>query len=147
MQLQAHGKNTSEIEVLNISIHGLRDSLFSDTSTAKRLIYNFHLLSRFSHMPRMILVAVPTVDRERDLLPTRVDNWPPAAASDKFRAFIKKELIPHVEKKYRVRPYRILCGHSYGGVFCFDVFLKDPDMFTAFISIRAGGYGKRHWRK
>jgi len=92
-------------------------------------------LSFYSHMPRMILIAVTTVDRERDFLPTSVNNWPPVAAADKFHAFLKKELIPLVEKKYRTRPYRILCGHSYGGVFCIDAFLKDPDLFTAYIAI------------
>jgi predicted alpha/beta superfamily hydrolase len=92
-------------------------------------------LSGFAHMPRMIVIAVTTIDRERDFLPTKVNNWPPVAAADKFREFLKKELIPLVGKKYRVRPYRILCGHSYGGVFCIDAFLKDPDLFTAYIAI------------
>jgi predicted alpha/beta superfamily hydrolase len=93
------------------------------------------ILSRYSHMPRMIVVAVTTVDRERDFLSTRVKGWPPKAAADRFRAFFKQELIPLVEKTYRVRPYRILCGHSFGGVFCIDALLKDPDLFTAYISI------------
>jgi hypothetical protein len=92
-------------------------------------------LSFYSHMPRMIVIAVTNIDRERDFLPTSENNWPPVAAADQFRAFLKKELIPLVEKKYRTRPYRILCGHSYGGVFCIDAFLKDPDLFTAYIAI------------
>lgn len=92
-------------------------------------------LSGYAHMPRMILVAVPNVDRERDFLPTSVNDWPPVAAADKFHEFLKKELIPHVEKNYRTRPYRILCGHSYGGTFCIDSFLRDPDLFTAYIAI------------
>jgi len=92
-------------------------------------------LSYFSHMPRMILVAVPNIDRERDFLPTSVDNWPPVAAADKFHAFLKEELIPHIDKQYRARPYRILCGHSYGGLFCIDAFFRDPDLFTVYISI------------
>ncbi len=75
------------------------------------------------------------VDRERDFLPSRVNNWPLKAESAKFLAFLKKELIPMVEKKYRTRPFRILCGHSFGGMFCIETFLKDADLFTTFISI------------
>jgi len=68
-------------------------------------------------------------------LPTQVDGWPPEAGADRFLDFIKKELIPLVESNYRVRPYRILCGHSFGGVFCIDTFLKEPDLFTTIIAI------------
>lgn len=92
-------------------------------------------LSKFSFMPPMILIAIPNVDRERDFLSDQVDNWPVKAESGKFRAFLKDELMPLVEKKYRTRPFRILSGHSFGGVFCIETFLLDPDLFTTFIAI------------
>ena len=93
------------------------------------------VLSKFAHMPKMIVVAVVNVDRERDFLPSRMNNWPPAPAADKFHTFLKTELIPWVDKRYRTRPFRILCGHSFGGVFCAHAFLTDPRLFTAFIAI------------
>lgn len=106
---------------------------------------NFHhisgiveILGYYRHIPRMIVVAVENTDRERDFLPFKTeDDWPPTAGADKFRAFLKKELIPFVEKNYRTFPYRILCGHSFGAVFCFDVFLKEPGLFTAYIAAAA----------
>jgi len=99
------------------------------------------ILSEYSHMPKMILVAVPNVDRDRDFLPTRENGWPPVAAADKFRAFLKKELLPLIDKKYRTRPFRILCGHSNGGTFCVQTFLEDPDLFTTYIAVCPG----LHW--
>ena len=98
------------------------------------------ILSKYSHMPRMILIAIPNIDRERDFLPTRENNWPPVAAADKFRGFLKKELLPLIDKKYRTRPFRILCGHSHGGTFCMQTFLEDPDLFTAYIAVSPGLY-------
>lgn len=105
---------------------------------------NFHHISGivenlayYAHIPRMIVVAVENTNRERDFLPFKVDDWPPVAGADKFRAFLKKELIPFVEKNYRTFPYRILCGHSWGAVFCFDAFLKEPGLFTAYIAASA----------
>ncbi len=92
-------------------------------------------LSKFKHIPDMILVAIKNTNRERDFLSFQFGNWPPVAAADKFRSFIKKELLPAVNEKFRTTPYRILAGHSYGAIFCLDNFMKDPEMFTAFIAI------------
>jgi hypothetical protein len=83
----------------------------------------------------MILVAVVNVDRERDFLPSRMNDWPPNPAADKFRKFLKSELIPWVDRRYRTSAFRILCGHSFGGVFSAHAFLMDPHLFTAFIAI------------
>lgn len=92
-------------------------------------------LSRFSHIPGMILVAVTNTDRERDFLPYQIKNWPPVPGANKFRRFLKDELIPLVDVSFRTTTYRILSGHSHGGLFCIHCFLKEPDIFTAYIAI------------
>jgi predicted alpha/beta superfamily hydrolase len=98
------------------------------------------VLSRLSRMPRMIVIAIPNTDRNRDFLPTRMDNFPPMAAADKFLAFLKEELIPFVDKNYRTVPYRTLCGHSFGGLFSIYSFLDSPELFNAYIIISPSVY-------
>jgi hypothetical protein len=55
--------------------------------------------------------------------------------SDKFISFIKKELIPKIEKEYNTSPYRIIMGHSLGGLFAVDAFVNHTDLFTSYASI------------
>lgn len=98
------------------------------------------VLARLSRMPRMIVVAIPNTDRNRDFLPTRMDDFPPVAAADKFLAFLKDELIPFVDKNYRTAPYRTLCGHSFGGLFSIYSFLESPELFNAYIIISPSVY-------
>lgn len=104
---------------------------------------NFHhvsgivqFLSRLSHMPPMIVVAVINVDRYRDFLPTGVNGWPPVAQADKFLGFLGNELIPFIDEHYRTIPnFRILCGHSYGGIFCLNALFSNPGLFKTYIAV------------
>ena len=111
---------------------------------------NFHhttatldTLSRLAHIPELIVVAVDNTDRTRDLTPSRVhpvaddeeDAFPTSGGADRFLDFFEHELIPHVEASYRVAPYRILIGHSFGGLFAVHALTHRTDLFDAFIAI------------
>ncbi len=85
-------------------------------------------------VPDMLVVAIPNTDRNRDFLPTKMDRFPTSGKADRFLAFFKDELIPHVEQYYNAAPLRILFGHSFGGVFVFNVLLSDPMAFNALIA-------------
>jgi predicted alpha/beta superfamily hydrolase len=109
--------------------------------------YNFHhatgivqFLSSLSIIPKMIVVAVLNTDRNRDFLPTRVDDFPETAGADKFIEFFKDELIPYIDKTYRTVPYRILCGHSFGGLFIVYFMLNNPSLFNAYIAVSPSLY-------
>jgi predicted alpha/beta superfamily hydrolase len=93
-------------------------------------------------IPDLLIVAVanPAASRGRDLTPPATatktrELEPTGGGSANFRAFIANELLPWVDKNYRTRPYRILVGHSYGGLFVIDTLLTDPKLFTAYIAI------------
>jgi uncharacterized protein len=95
-------------------------------------------------IPELIVVAIPNTQRTRDLTPTRSrkgtngKNEPSLASSgggEKFLDFIRDELIPEVEAQYRTRPYRILVGHSFGGLFALNALFHRPDIFNAYIAI------------
>jgi pimeloyl-ACP methyl ester carboxylesterase len=53
----------------------------------------------------------------------------------KFLSFLTRELIPMVDQRYRTRPYRILVGHSHGGLFAAYAFSERPESFQAYLAI------------
>jgi len=88
-------------------------------------------LSRNGRIPQMIVVAIVNVDRIRDFTPTTLDNRPQSGGAKKFISFLQDELFPYIEKNYRTAPYRLLEGHSLGGMFSINVLFEHPRMFQA----------------
>jgi hypothetical protein len=99
-------------------------------------------LARNGRMPEMIVVGITNTDRTRDLTLTRVDqpgnpnaSFPTSGGADKFLKFIETELIPLVESKYRTQPYRVLAGHSLGGLFAVNTMVTRPELFNSYIAV------------
>lgn len=100
-------------------------------------------LSRNGRMSELIVVGITNTDRTRDLSPTHVKTTnpdgqlqlPTSGGGDKFLKFIETELIPEIEKRYRVQPYRILAGHSLGGLFAVHAMLSRPELFNSYIAV------------
>jgi predicted alpha/beta superfamily hydrolase len=95
-------------------------------------------------IPEMIVVAIPNTDRMRDMSPTNVtvgfDGKPQPAlrtsgGMGNFLTFIKTELIPHVEQRYRTMPYRVFIGHSLGGITAINALYTIPETFSAYVAI------------
>ena len=89
----------------------------------------------------LIVVAIANTNRTRDFSPT-VDTTSPATmadagGADNFIAFIDQELKPFIEENYRTADYRILAGHSFGGLFAVYTLFKYPELFDAVIAISA----------
>ncbi|MFW9815501.1 MAG: alpha/beta hydrolase-fold protein, partial [Candidatus Thorarchaeota archaeon] len=55
--------------------------------------------------------------------------------AEKFLEFLKMELIPLVDEKYRTHPFRILAGWSLGGLLTIHSFLYHSDLFSAYLAI------------
>lgn len=108
---------------------------------------NFHyssgVLMQFAmngKMPEAIMVAIPNTDRNRDLTPTHTDpdiqgNPKTSGGGDNFLNFIKTELSPYIEENYTTSEYRVLIGHSLGGLIATHALLEYADFFNAFIAI------------
>lgn len=100
-------------------------------------------LARNGRMSELIVVGITNTDRTRDLTPTKptqagatgAPQFPTAGGGDKFLKFIATELIPDIEKRYRTLPYRILAGHSLGGLFTFHALLSKPDLFHSYVAV------------
>jgi predicted alpha/beta superfamily hydrolase len=87
--------------------------------------------------PEMILVAIDNVDRERDFTVTKIKTVRPntMGGGQNFLDFIEKELIPYIDNTYRTEAYRILTGHSLGGLLAVNAYANNTSIFDAFISI------------
>ncbi len=84
-------------------------------------------------IPEMIVVAVTNTNRTRDFTPTKSGTGLSGGA-DNFLRFLETELLPQVSKDYRTLPYRVLVGHSLGGLFAVDTLLNQK-VFNAFLAI------------
>src|SRR6185295_6041401 len=100
-------------------------------------------LARNGRMSEMIVVGITNTDRTRDLTPTKpsqtgatgAPQFPTAGGADNFLNFIATELIPEIEKTYRTRPYRVLAGHSLGGLFAVHAMVARPDLFQSYVAV------------
>ena len=93
-------------------------------------------------IPNFMVVAIPnTSDRTRDLTPEielneqAAQQFPTAGGADNMLAFLKNELIPHIDQTYNTAPFKLLTGHSFGGLFAVHALLEEPDLFSAYIAI------------
>jgi predicted alpha/beta superfamily hydrolase len=95
-------------------------------------------------VPEMIVVGIPNTDRRRDLTPTHIFIDPPFmdSASSKntgggnnFLSFIEKELIPHIDSLYPTEPYKMLIGHSFGGLAVMNALINRPKLFNSYVCI------------
>ncbi|WP_296317130.1 alpha/beta hydrolase, partial [Winogradskyella sp. UBA3174] len=94
-------------------------------------------MSGNGEIPEMIVVAIQNVDRRRDYTPdktitVRENN---SGGGDKFLSFLEDELIPELNREYRTEPYRILFGHSLGGLLATHAYMKEKTLFNSFISV------------
>ena len=101
-------------------------------------------LSENAVCPDMILVGIPNTDRTRDLTPTHSILYPDGTKSkdlkssgggEKFVWFIEKELIPHIDSVYPVAPYKMLIGHSFGGLTVMNIVINHTNMFNSYVAI------------
>jgi len=97
-------------------------------------------LARNGRMSEMIIVGITNTDRTRDLTPTKAvganaGTFPTAGGADNFLKFIETELIPEIEKNYRTTPYRVLAGHSFGGLFTIHVMITRPELFKSYVAV------------
>lgn len=97
-------------------------------------------LARNGRMSEMIVVGITNTDRTRDLTPSKATGpnaaqFPTAGGADNFLKFIETEVIPEIEKRYRVQPYRVLAGHSFGGLFAIHALVTRPELFNSYVAV------------
>jgi predicted alpha/beta superfamily hydrolase len=92
-------------------------------------------LTEAGRIPEMIVVAISNTDRARDLTPTLPGCTQDCGGSDRFLTFLTHELMPWVDGRYHTAPFRIIAGHSRGGLYVMNTLLNQPDAFNAYIAM------------
>ena len=97
-------------------------------------------LAETERIPPMIVVGIENTERSRDLTPpTQVEIesrfHPKNGGADAFLQFVSSELIPYIDQHYRTRSYKVLVGHSLGGLFAVYTLASNPRLFNAYIAI------------
>lgn len=85
-------------------------------------------------IPEAILVAVGEngkKDFRREVSP----DFGKGGDAAKLRAFLRNELIPAIDKRYRTTEYKALLGQSLAGLFAVDTLLEAPESFNAYVAV------------
>ena len=91
-------------------------------------------------MPESIVVGIVNVDRKRDFtFPTGIksekDKYPTTGGSEKFIAFLEKDLQPWVKGHYKTNSSQSIIGESLGGLLAAEIFIKKPSLFNNYIIV------------
>lgn len=93
-------------------------------------------LASSGDIPQIIVVGIINNNRSKDLTPPGpADNKNSFGGGEEFLRFIETELQPWVTSTFRTHPYRILAGHSFGGLFSIYSMMARPTTFHAFIAL------------
>lgn len=90
-------------------------------------------------MRPFLLVGIENTERRRDLTgPTENAEdrkiAPRVGGSAAFRAFLRDELIPQVERRYRTTKERAIVGESLAGLFVVETLVLQPELFDTYIA-------------
>ncbi|NHJ32638.1 MAG: hypothetical protein FK732_07240 [Asgard group archaeon] len=86
-----------------------------------------HYLYGSGLSPNMIVVGICDNAYHRDFMPHQ-------GGSDDFLRFMKEELIPFIDQRFRTAPFRMLYGQSNAGLLTIYTLLTQPEIFDAYIA-------------
>ncbi|MBK6995313.1 MAG: alpha/beta hydrolase [Lewinellaceae bacterium] len=91
-------------------------------------------------LPKSIVVGIANVDRRRDFtFPTSIEadkkDFPTTGGSEKFIAFLEKELQPFINRTFKTNSSKTLIGQSLGGLLATEILFKKPQLFDQYIII------------
>lgn len=96
-------------------------------------------LGGIGDIPPLIVVGIQSADhRVRDYSPAPLRlpsdlTSEEVGGANRFMEFLSRELTPFIERQYRTQPYRMLMGHSMGGLFAMRALWTEPCLFEALI--------------
>jgi predicted alpha/beta superfamily hydrolase len=103
-------------------------------------LVQFNSFPWVNRVPRSIVVGITNTNRERDMTyPTTIKadktKFPSTGGSEKFIAFIEKEVQPYINKTFRTNGSKTIIGESLGGLLATEILLTKPYMFDRYIII------------
>ncbi len=97
-----------------------------------------HLTEQNGNMicPEMMVVGILSTHRNRDFTPSRdTVAEEESGGSERFTEFLQRELIPYINAHYHPQPFRMLVGHSYGGLFVMQTLVHHASLFNAYAAL------------
>ena len=90
-------------------------------------------------MRPFILVGIENTERRRDLTgPTTSASdqkiAPRVGGSAAFRKFIRQELMPEIQRRYRTTAETAIVGESLAGLFAVETMLLEPALFDTYLA-------------
>lgn len=138
----------------------LPENYSQDTTQTYPVIYLldgnsfFHSLVGFSktfatvrgkYLPPCIIVGIVSTDRTRDFTPTASAAGrdgiitpgavPQGGGSENFNRFLTEELRSVISHSFRTNGHNMLIGHSYGGLFTVNTFLRHTTLFDVYLAV------------
>jgi hypothetical protein len=98
-------------------------------------------LSANGRIPEMLVVGIGGGDRGLDYTPElrRTTQLPPGVTAHggagAFLRVLRDEIVPLVERRYRVSPMRVVTGHSLGGLLAMHALATEPRLFRGYITM------------
>jgi predicted alpha/beta superfamily hydrolase len=88
-------------------------------------------------LPETIVIGINQSknDRRTDDSTYGEDDGLPSGKGAKFFEFVAGELLPYIEKKYRIAPFRIIAGHDITAGYLNFFLYKENPLFNAYISL------------
>ena len=108
------------------------------------MIQQFSQVNGNTICPEMIVVGIDNTDRTRDLTPTHIKEdilyldsslAKTSGGGENFISYLRKELIPYIDSHYPTQPFRMVIGHSFGGLMAMHMLIHHTDLFNVYVSI------------
>ncbi|MDR6195312.1 alpha/beta hydrolase-fold protein [Siphonobacter sp. SORGH_AS_0500] len=135
--------NADSFPVMYMADGGIEEDFPHVANTLAKLIQE-------NKIKPLILVGIENTQRRRDLTGfTEVakdkEIAPVVGGSEKFRSFIKEELFPEINKRYRTTTEKSIIGESLSGLFVVETFFLTPDMFDNYIAFDPSLWWNNHY--
>lgn len=86
-------------------------------------------------LPETIVIGINQRNSRMEDCRFNNNNGLPSGKGADFFEFIGGELLPYIEKKYRIAPFKIIAGHDTTAGFLNFFLYKDNPLFDAYISL------------
>lgn len=135
--------STDSFPVLYMPDGGIKEDFPHIANTLDKLLSE-------NKIPPFILVGIENTERGRDLTGFSEAEYdkqfcPLTDGAKNFRAFISKELMPKINKKYRTTKTKGIIGESLAGLFVMETFFTKPNTFDFYIAMDPSLWWNNHF--
>ncbi|AYN05077.1 alpha/beta hydrolase [Flavobacterium sp. 140616W15] len=135
-------KDTLKYPVIYILDGGVEEDFIHITG-----IVRFNTEEWIARFPKSIVVGIENTNRRRDFtfsvpnldfvekMGFKKQNFPQYGGSEKYIAFLEKELQPYIDKKFNTSNHKTVIGESLAGLLATEILLKHRNLFDNYIII------------